>query len=276
MSYLEPPPYPAPVIVQKDVGGYVADYKAATERYRAENREVQLHECRSACTLALSLPGVCVYPTSILKFHKAYDVNTKIADEGISQELFKSYPTVVQAKLGTLTRSYKVLTGAELIALGMRNCAENRIDYARRTGGGATQVASAQAAPARDPGLGAMFQSVLTAMAKPFDPGAGPQPVAPISGALSAAPSATEPVPLPPRRPTGLPQIEVAALETPVEPASVSRVEAADPAAPLPLPRPVADLARPTLPIPGLPRLITGAARVLPSSSFSLPQWAGR
>lgn len=104
MPYLDPPPFPAPVIVQKDVGGYVADYRAQTERYRAENREVQLHECRSACTLALGLPGVCVYPTSILKFHKAYDVNTRVPDDAISRELLESYPPAVRARLGGLTR----------------------------------------------------------------------------------------------------------------------------------------------------------------------------
>src|ERR1700731_509759 len=73
MSYLEPPPMPAPVIVMKDVGGPVANYQSQTAIYRASEREVRLHECRSACTMALSLPNVCVYPSSTLKFHVAYD-----------------------------------------------------------------------------------------------------------------------------------------------------------------------------------------------------------
>jgi hypothetical protein len=64
---------PAPVIVMKDVGGFVADYQSQTAIYRASEREVRLHECRSACTMALSLPNVCVYPSSTLKFHVAYD-----------------------------------------------------------------------------------------------------------------------------------------------------------------------------------------------------------
>ena len=263
MPYLDPPPYPAPVIVQKDVGGYVADYRAATERYRAEDREVQLHECRSACTMALSLPGVCVFPTSLLKFHKAYDVNTRIADEGISQELFSAYPPAIQAKLGTLSRSYKVLTGAELIAMGVRNCAESRILVARRQQGEPqTRVASAapvQSPPGRDAGIGAMFQSVLTAMAKPFEPGAGQQPTG------TASPAAVALVPLPPRRPSGLGEVELAAY-VPTE----ARVEASDP----PRPKPVA--AAPGLPSPGLPRLSAGAQPVLPSGSFSLAQWTGR
>ena len=140
LAYLDPPPFPAPVVVMKDVGGFVSEYQAQTALYRREGREVRLHECRSACTLALSLPNVCVYPTSLLKFHKAYNANTREADEGISGELFRSYPAAVQARLGGLTREYRVLTGTELIALGMRNC-----------NGGGAQVARArqpEAAPA--------------------------------------------------------------------------------------------------------------------------------
>jgi hypothetical protein len=64
---------PAPVIVMKDVGGPVADYQSQTAIYRASEREVRLHECRSVCTMALGLPNVCVYPGSTLKFHLAYD-----------------------------------------------------------------------------------------------------------------------------------------------------------------------------------------------------------
>ena len=79
MGYLSPPPSPQPVVVYKDVGGLVSDYQARTEDYRRENREVRLHECRSACTLALSLPNVCVYPDARLKFHQAYNELTREA-----------------------------------------------------------------------------------------------------------------------------------------------------------------------------------------------------
>lgn len=75
LSYLYPPPQPAPVIVTKDVGGLVSDYRDRTAQYRAEYREVRLRECRSACTLALSLPNVCVFPSSLLKFHQAYNAD---------------------------------------------------------------------------------------------------------------------------------------------------------------------------------------------------------
>ena len=164
LAYLDPPPFPAPVIVMKDVGGYVSQYQAQTARYRQEGREVRLHECRSACTLALSLPNVCVYPTSLLKFHKAYNANTREADEGISGELFRSYPAAVQARLGGLTREYRVLTGSELIALGMRNC-----------NGGGAQVARArqpEAAPIPAPRIRVAYppRSDVKAEATPASP----------------------------------------------------------------------------------------------------------
>ena len=113
---------PGPVIVMKDVGGYVTDYENQTAVYRATNREVRLHECRSACTLALSLPNVCVYPDSKLKFHMAYDPRNHETNASVSQQMFDSYPAAVQARLGTLTREYRVLSGTELIALGIRDC----------------------------------------------------------------------------------------------------------------------------------------------------------
>ncbi len=127
MSYLDPPPLPAPVIVTKDFGGLVTAYQARTEEYRTTNREVRVHECHSACTLALSLPNVCVYPSSIFKFHQAYNEINHVSDYGVSAELFNAYPDPVRARLGTLTRNFKILTGTELIQLGVRDCNEPRI-----------------------------------------------------------------------------------------------------------------------------------------------------
>ena len=72
--------------------------------------------------LALSLPNVCVYPDSILKFHLAYDPRNHQPNAEVSQQMFNSYPAAVRARLGTLTRDYKVLRGSELIRLGIRDC----------------------------------------------------------------------------------------------------------------------------------------------------------
>lgn len=148
MGYLSPPPAPAPVVVYKDVGGLVTDYEAQTEQYLRENREVRLHECRSACTLALSLPNVCVYPDAKIKFHQAYNAITKEVDLGVSSKLFASYPAQVQARLGYLTREYHVLSGVELIALGMRNCnGDNPVLVASRKQKALGALAQNEAAP---------------------------------------------------------------------------------------------------------------------------------
>jgi hypothetical protein len=148
LGYLSPPPAPAPVVVYKDVGGLVTDYEAQTEQYRRENREVRLHECRSACTLALSLPNVCVYPDAKIKFHQAYNAITKEVDLGVSSKLFASYPAQVQARLGYLTREYHVLSGVELIALGMRNCnGDNPVLVASRKQKALGALAQNEAAP---------------------------------------------------------------------------------------------------------------------------------
>jgi hypothetical protein len=165
VGYLSPPPAPGPVIVYKDVGGLVSDYEAQTERYRAENREVRLHECRSACTMALSLPNVCVYPDAKVKFHQAYNAITRETDLGVSARLFASYPAAVQGRLGQLTRDYHVLSGTELIALGVRNCIEHRdaptIMVAQRKQAPAAPLAGSNP-------LGDMAQSVRVAVANAF------------------------------------------------------------------------------------------------------------
>ncbi|HUO55406.1 MAG TPA: hypothetical protein VMU18_11725 [Rhodoblastus sp.] len=134
MGYLHPPPGDGPVIVMKDVGGDVHQYAAQTHAYISSGREVRLHECRSACTLALAVPNVCVYPNSVLRFHKAYNPFTKATNDSISDAMMAAYPPAVRARLGVLTRQYKSLTGSELIRLGVRDCdapAQPRILVAR-------------------------------------------------------------------------------------------------------------------------------------------------
>ncbi len=226
MGYLSPPPAPAPVVVYKDVGGLVSDYEAQTEQYRRENREVRLHECRSACTLALSLPNVCVYPDSQIKFHQAYNAITRETDLGISAKLFASYPTSIQQRLGYLTREYRVLRGSELIALGMRNCnGDNPVLVAARKQRQTvpTTVASAPTNPAGSPNpFGDLARRVQTAVASALS-APDEQPKATIriavadrenllqSRSLSDAVARSEPAsiapgspwtpPLPPRRP---------------------------------------------------------------------------
>lgn len=202
MSYLQPPPMPAPVVVVKDVGGFVADYQTQTAIYRATGREVRLHECRSACTLALSLPNVCVYPDSTLKFHLAYDPRDHVPNTQVSQQMFGSYPAPVQARLGSLTREYKVLRGSELIALGVRDCntpkpGEPKIMVASA----ATETPPRSAAPATEqPLFTGMFDKLLSVL------GIGEANPGMRSGTATAprpvpVPKVLAEVPVPPPRP---------------------------------------------------------------------------
>jgi hypothetical protein len=219
LSYLDPPPLPAPVVVTKDVGGYVDEYRARTELYRAQDREVRLHECRSACTLALSLPNVCVYPASVVKFHAAYDPRNKVVNWDETQKLFSTYPAPVQARLGTLTREYKVLSGAELISLGVRDCNERRILVAKAapvpedknslakivqgmksallTGSEASRESIGAQSTA--PTVPVKTQPVTSAPSAPE-----PQPAVPLPPARPEAPEPAADVPLPPRKPTSV------------------------------------------------------------------------
>ncbi len=196
----------------------VSDYEARTEDYRRENREVRLHECRSACTLALSLPNVCVYPDAKLKFHQAYNELTREADLGVSARLFDSYPTAVRGRLGYLTRQYKVLSGVELIALGVRDCARgDRVMVAAKKPPAPPPAPTASPNPSPNP-LREIARNVevavANALARPADAPAGSTTIAitdrnPVPPALARlagdaearAGRIAEPIPLPPRRP---------------------------------------------------------------------------
>ncbi len=160
---------PAPVVVMKDVGGYVNEYQSRTELYRATDREVRLHECRSACTLALSLPNVCVYPDSTLKFHMAYDPRNHQSNYDVSQQLFNSYPPAVRERLGSLTRDYKVLRGAELIALGVRDCNAPRESETMVASNAARKAAAAPAlADSSEPQQGSLLGGLMRNVASVF------------------------------------------------------------------------------------------------------------
>ncbi len=196
---------PAPVVVVKDVGGFVHDYEAQTAIYRMTGREVRLHECRSACTLALGLPNVCVYPDSILKFHQAYDPRNKQANDAVSQRLFDSYPLAVRARLGGLTRAYRVLRGSELIALGIRNCNDQRTLVAARALPRNTSSSSPRG-DARPTDPGSILDGVVQGVMAVLDPslGASPAPTPGVPARSAPAVQVPDQIPLPPRRPPDL------------------------------------------------------------------------
>jgi hypothetical protein len=221
MTYLHPPPGDAPVIVTKDVGGYVNEYGAQTKLYFDTGREVRLHECRSACTLALSLPNVCVYPDSLLKFHKAYNPFTKQANDDVSSQMMAAYPEAIRQRLGDLTRTYKVLTGSELIRLGIRDC--------NKPIGPNYAVARARPAPNATSG-------VFGAIAEVFSPAGAPASAVQVKAqrvrVAAANPSAQQaqpetprpeaPSPTPENTPAAVPS--EATLQPPARPADLGSV----------------------------------------------------
>jgi hypothetical protein len=285
---------PSPIIVMKDVGGFVSDYENQTALYRASNREVRLHECRSACTLALSLPNVCVYPDSKLKFHLAYDPRDHQTNASVSQQMLDTYPAAVRARLGTLTREYKVLSGNELIALGIRDCNAPKGIEPRPS---EPKVMVATAAP-RKPPLGAqpqtapetpVFASLMGKVMSVFGTGettsamSARATIAPPRAVAKQAPGQVlvAEIPLPPPRPVEFAQTTEAAVQTPPPPSdqetkatsaigqttdAPARAESAE-AAPLPPSRPanaaLSAIRRLVARIP-LPKLITGAQPILP------------
>jgi hypothetical protein len=264
LSYLDPPPLPAPVIVTKDFGGLVTAYQARTEEYRSTNREVRVHECHSACTLALSLPNVCVYPSSIFKFHQAYNEINHLTDDGVSSELFNAYPDAVRARLGTLTRNFKILTGTELIQLGVRDCNEPRIMVAsvgktvQRPLDQTTSLSSMvngwmgtlSGAPAQRPSQAPSSEPIRVASHEPAK--------------LAPSDVVFADFPLPPERPP--------ALAAPQEPGQASPGAGTNDTKDVPLPPerpPSLSLAyTKQLPVAARLRIIGGAAPILPSTTF--------
>ena len=245
----------SPVVVVKDFGGYVNEYASQTEVYRRQNREVRIHECHSACTMALSLPNVCVYKDSVFKFHQAYDPRNHITNWEVSDALFHTYPEPVRERLGTLTKQFTIMRGAELIDLGVRDC--NQAPEPR------IMVATATSKPVGDgvlPGGGfAALTGKLQGMIPNF--GVKPEPVPeagkparrmlPMVPAEALAPS----VPLPPERPADMVTASIA--DPAAEPGEV----------PLPPPRPKILVAyAPSLPpIPFTQKIDGSVAGILPS-----------
>ncbi len=278
MSYLQPPPDMSPVVVVKDYGGYVNEYAAQTESYRRSGREVRIHECHSACTMALSLPNVCVYRDSIFKFHQAYDPRNHVTNWAVTDELYRTYPDAVRERLGMPTKTFTIMRGTELIGLGVRDCAEPQ--------GPRVIVASASARPLPETMGGSSGWSVLTGRLGGMVPNFGNKPEmapadtpakGPSVGPSTHAPAITAEMlaPLPPQKPADL----QAQTKSDAVPESVP--ESVSPAGgiPLPPPRPnelqlgavLVARAPGLLPVP-ISQRIAGSQPILPARFTPFPR----
>ena len=126
-EFTNPPAIYRPVVINNDGGGLVDSYEAAVNRYTIEGREVRIKgSCRSACILSLAVPNVCVYPSAVVKAHNAYEQNTGLRRPDVTARMLSWLPAKIQSRLrGRITDSYNtqtVLSGSELISLGVRRC----------------------------------------------------------------------------------------------------------------------------------------------------------
>ena len=124
---LNPPPEPAAIVVTLDTGGYVDDYYAAAERYKMSGRRIEVNgECRSACTVLLEVPTLCVWPGAVFRWHQAYNPKTKVTYPNVTQDMLSRLPYRIANRLqGRVQKFYTreaSLGYSELIALGVPSC----------------------------------------------------------------------------------------------------------------------------------------------------------
>ena len=124
---LNPPPGKGPVVIRNDGGGFVVQYAAAVERLASSGRRVEVRgSCRSACTMVLEIPNVCVDRNAEFKWHQAYDKYTGVRDYATTQWMLNRLPTKIRARIeGQVTRSYSEKTTLrydDIRALGVADC----------------------------------------------------------------------------------------------------------------------------------------------------------
>jgi hypothetical protein len=116
----------------RDHGGIVGEYATQELVYFRERREVRIKGvCNSACTMALGLPTVCIYPQARLGFHlpryefgKDIPVQLLGPDTPETRLLWAVYPEGIRTRLGSLSTNMRYLSGSEAIAAGIRACPE--------------------------------------------------------------------------------------------------------------------------------------------------------
>lgn len=130
-AFLNPPPLiHQPVVITNDGGGLVTDYEKAVFQYKLEGRRVEIRgSCRSACTLALAVPKVCVGRGAIVKWHQAYEVKTHIPRYDVTRRMVADLPPRVKERVENNIQvnynSSATLTYKQLVELGVKDCDSN-------------------------------------------------------------------------------------------------------------------------------------------------------
>ncbi len=116
-----------------DRGGLIREYGARVKKLA--HLEIR-GTCLSACTMYLSVPGVCVDKYALLWFHAAFDTETGRTSPAGNAELRAHWPKPVRewaARVGALesvsfTRR-RALSGVELIAMGVPACGPRPLQH---------------------------------------------------------------------------------------------------------------------------------------------------
>ena len=105
-----PPEPPKPIIILDDRGGRVSDYMNAAQKYKEQAREVRIIGlCWSACSLALSVPNVCVGSMATVMFHDAYNLNTGQVDMSVTKILLNYLPDKIKTNISKTIQKIFIL-----------------------------------------------------------------------------------------------------------------------------------------------------------------------
>lgn len=132
---LHPPPAPAAIVIRLDTGGYVDEYFAAADLYKSTGRRIEVRgECRSACTIMLEVPTLCVAPGAVFRWHHAYTKETGALHPEVTNQMLSRLPPQIRARLqGKISKEYTAAASLgykDLVALGVKDC-ERKTSVAR-------------------------------------------------------------------------------------------------------------------------------------------------
>lgn len=113
-------------LVHYDEGGHIGHRVADVHNLGVAGRGVEIRGyCASACTMYLGAADACVHPDARLAFHSAVPLGDTSRD-ALNAIMAKRYPPALREWFyasGAADRWFpKVLTGAQVIAMGARLC----------------------------------------------------------------------------------------------------------------------------------------------------------
>lgn len=119
------------LIVARDFGGNIGLRFQEIESLRDEGRKVEIRgTCASACTMYLALPDTCLEPQVEMRFHGPSVDGRAVkgpAFDTVSGIMARAYPEPLRGwfmEEGRYrVRGYHTIRGAELIAMGVKECA---------------------------------------------------------------------------------------------------------------------------------------------------------